>query len=94
MVVGVNRFTDDEPPPVIAMPDFAELADRQRARLAAVRAARDAARVESALAAVRAAAGTPEPLMPPILDAVRSRATLGEISDALRSVWGSYRPAR
>ena len=38
--------------------------------------------------------GQPEPLMPAIVDAVRSRATLGEISDALRSVWGSYRPAR
>ena len=94
VVVGVNRFTDAEAPPVIAMPNFAELADRQRARLAAVRAARNAARVESALVAVRAAAGTPEPLMPVIVDAVRSRATLGEISDALRSVWGSYRPGR
>ncbi len=94
VVVGVNRFTDAEPPPVIAMPNFAELADRQRARLAAVRAARNAARVESALAAVREAARKPEPLMPAIVDAVRSRATLGEISDVLRSVWGSYRPAR
>jgi methylmalonyl-CoA mutase, N-terminal domain len=94
VVVGVNRFTDAEPPPVIAMPNFAELADRQRARLAAVRAARDAARVESGLAAVRTAASTTEPLMPAIVDAVRSRATIGEISDALRSVWGSYRPGR
>jgi len=94
VVVGVNRFTDAEPPPVIAMPNFAELADRQRARLAAVRAARNAARVESALASVREAARKPEPLMPAIVDAVRSRATLGEISDVLRSVWGSYRPAR
>ena len=93
-MVGVNRFTDAEPPPVIAMPNFAELADRQRARLAAVRAARNAARVESALAAVREAARKPEPLMPAIVDAVRSRATLGEISDVLRGVWGSYRPAR
>ncbi len=94
VVVGVNRFTDDERPPVIAMPNFAELAGRQRARLVAVRAARDAARVATALAAVRAAAGTTEPLMPTILDAVRVRATLGEISDALRGVWGTYRPAR
>ncbi len=94
VVVGVNRFTDDEPPPVIAMPNFAELAGRQRARLVAVRAARDAARVATALTAVRGAAGTMEPLMPTILDAVRARATIGEISDALRGVWGTYRPAR
>ena len=39
-----------------------------------------------------AAAGT-DPLMPPILEAVRARATLGEISDELRKVWGVYRPA-
>jgi methylmalonyl-CoA mutase, N-terminal domain len=94
VVVGVNRFTDNEPPPVITMPDFAELADRQRARLTAVRAGRNAGRVQTALAVVRESAGTSEPLMPPILEAVRSRATLGEISDALRSVWGSYRPGR
>ena len=71
-----------------------DMADRQRARLKQVRAARDAARVESGLAAVRAAARKPEPLMPAIVDAVRGRATLGEISDALRSVWGNYRPGR
>jgi len=76
------------------MPNFAELAERQRARLDTVRARRDAARVASALGAVRAGAGAAEPLMPAIVDAVRSRATLGEISDALRSVWGSYRPGR
>jgi methylmalonyl-CoA mutase N-terminal domain/subunit len=94
VVVGVNRFTDDEPPPVIAMPNFAELAERQRGRLSSVRAKRDAARVEASLTALRQAAGTPEPLMPPILEAVRSRASLGEVSEALRSVWGSYRPTR
>ncbi|HEX5004244.1 MAG TPA: methylmalonyl-CoA mutase family protein, partial [Gemmatimonadales bacterium] len=44
-VVGVNRFTDDAPPTVVAMPDFAELAGRQRARLDAVRARRDGALV-------------------------------------------------
>jgi methylmalonyl-CoA mutase, N-terminal domain len=93
-VVGVNRFTDDEPPPVIAMPDFAELAERQRARLGAVRARRDAGRVASALDAVRGAAASAAPIMPTILEAVRSRATLGEISDVLRDVWGTYRPGR
>jgi len=92
VVVGVNRFADNEPPPVMAMPNFAELAVRQRARLAAVRKNRDARRVNSALAAVRAAAASTDPMMPPILEAVRGRATLGEISDTLRGVWGTYRP--
>jgi methylmalonyl-CoA mutase N-terminal domain/subunit len=93
-VVGVNRFTDDEPPPVIAMPDFAELATRQRARLEAVRAGRDGAAVSAALGAVSDAASSEEALMPHIVVAVRRRASIGEISDALRSVWGSYRPTR
>ncbi len=93
-VVGVNRFTDDSPPPAIATPDFAELEARQRTRVAAVRAARDGAAADAALAAVEQAARGTEPLMPPIVEAVRARATLGEISDALRKAWGVYRPAR
>jgi len=104
VVVGVNRFADDEPPPSIPTPDFSALEREQVARVAAVRARRDGPRVEQALAAVRAAAasyatGTAAsvaarvPLMPLIVDAVRARATVGEISDALRAEWGEYRPA-
>ncbi|HTK42400.1 MAG TPA: methylmalonyl-CoA mutase family protein [Gemmatimonadales bacterium] len=90
-VVGVNRFTDDSAAPPIAAPNFPELEARQRARLAAVKAARDRVAVDRALAAVRQAAGGTQPLMPPIIEAVRARATLGEISDALRQAWGVYR---
>jgi len=93
VVVGVNRFTDDDPPPVLPMPDFAELAGRQRARLAEVRRRRDGREVELALAAVAAAARSEAALMPLIVEAVRARATIGEISDALRGVWGSFRPS-
>jgi methylmalonyl-CoA mutase N-terminal domain/subunit len=90
-VVGVNRFTDDSPPPVIERPDYSALADRQRARLAEVKRRRDAAAVRGTLDRLaQAAAGTTQ-LMPPILDAVRARATLGEISDTLRAAWGEYR---
>ena len=92
VVVGVNRFEEDAPPPEITLPDFAELARRQRERLAKARASRAPARVSAALDALRSAAGATEPMMPPILEAVRARATLGEISDALRQVWGTYRP--
>ena len=99
VVVGVNRFGDGQPPPVIKSPDFSALEHEQVARLTRVRAARDAQRVETALAALRSAApayadGTPaQPLMPLIIDAVRARATVGEISDTLATVWGEYRPA-
>ncbi|MGH7582429.1 MAG: acyl-CoA mutase large subunit family protein [Gemmatimonadales bacterium] len=91
IVVGVNRYTDDAPPPAITSPDFHGLETDQVARVRRARASRDAAEVDGALRAVAGAAREQAPLMPLIVDAVRSRATLGEISDALRQVWGSYR---
>jgi methylmalonyl-CoA mutase, N-terminal domain len=74
------------------MPDFSALESDQRARLEQVRKRRDGAAVAHGLAEIRAAADGIHSLMPPILDAVRSRATLGEISDTLRMAWGTYRP--
>jgi methylmalonyl-CoA mutase, N-terminal domain len=93
VVVGVNRFTDDSPPIAIAVPDFSALESQQKARLAEIKRRRDPAAVKSALADVRAAAAGTDQLMPPIIAAVRARTSLGEISDALRDVWGTYRPA-
>jgi methylmalonyl-CoA mutase N-terminal domain/subunit len=90
-VVGVNRFTVDAPPPVIELPNFAALEARQQARVQAARADRDQTAVLARLDAVEAAAGGDTPLMPPILEAVRARATVGEISDRLRRTWGLYR---
>jgi len=94
VVVGVNRFTDDGRPPALSAPDFSDLAERQRRRLADARAGRDGAVVASAVQAVGAAAAGTGPVMPAILDAVRARATVGEISDALREVWGVFHPSR
>jgi methylmalonyl-CoA mutase N-terminal domain/subunit len=100
VIVGVNRFADgDEAPPVPA-PDYSALEAEQVRRLADVRRRRDGAVVERALAAIGDAAGpytdesaTRRPhLMPLIIDAVRARATVGEISDALAGRWGVYRP--
>ncbi len=98
VVVGVNRFDDGEPPPVIPAPDYSALEREQVQRLRAVRARRDAATARQALGALRASSvlssGTfREPLLPLIVDAVRARATLGEIADALAANWGVYRPA-
>jgi methylmalonyl-CoA mutase N-terminal domain/subunit len=92
-VVGVNRYTDAAPQTPIEAPNFPELEVRQQDRLARVKAARDTRSVDVALAAVTDAASGTSPLVPPIVTAVRARATLGEISDALRRVWGVYRPA-
>lgn len=90
VVVGVNRFTTDEVMPVMVNPNFAALEAGQQAAVAEARRRRDATAVLGALGRLEAAAATPEPLMPRILDAVRTRATLGEISDVLRRVWGVY----
>jgi methylmalonyl-CoA mutase, N-terminal domain len=93
IVVGVNRFTDESPPLSIETPDFSALENQQRARLADVKRRRDAKAVQAALGSITEAAAGTGHLMPPIIEAVRARATLGEISDALRAVWGVYRPA-
>ena len=93
VVVGVNQFGDDAPVPSVSAPDYSELAAAQRRRLAATRARRDGARVDRALAALREAARTERTsLLDLVIDAVRARATVGEISDVFREVWGVYRP--
>jgi methylmalonyl-CoA mutase, N-terminal domain len=90
-VVGVNRYRVDEPPPRIAAPEYGALELRQRSRLSDVRAGRDAAAVNAALAAVREAARGSDNLLPHMVTAVKAMATLGEISDVLRDEWGTFR---
>jgi methylmalonyl-CoA mutase N-terminal domain/subunit len=92
-VVGVNRFTGAEEPVVLAQPDFSALEASQQAQLAELKRTRDAGEVGARLDAIRAAARGTDNLMPHIIDAVKAMVTLGEISDALREVWGTYRPA-
>ncbi|MDX1392964.1 MAG: methylmalonyl-CoA mutase family protein [Gemmatimonadota bacterium] len=91
-VVGVNCYEDDEQALVPPKTDFDALAREQRDRLAAVRSAREAGAAEAAVERVREAARGGENLLPPLVDAVSARATLGEISHALRDEWGEYRP--
>jgi methylmalonyl-CoA mutase, N-terminal domain len=90
-VVGVNRYRLEEPPPRIVMPAYAQLESQQRSRLAALRSRRDGPAVAAALAAVQTAAAAGVNLMPPLIDAARAMATLGEISDVLRAEWGVFR---
>jgi methylmalonyl-CoA mutase, N-terminal domain len=94
VVVGVNRFqtrvqTDDERPiPTLQVDPAVEAA--QVARLNALRARRDTAKTKSALAEIERRARSTENLMPAILHAVESYATVGEVSDALRRAFGEY----
>jgi len=93
VVVGVNEYVTGEPIPAIAAPDYSTLAAQQRRRLAELRGKRDTGTVKRTLAALEGAAREASaPLMEPILDAVRARATLGEISDVFRTAWGLYDP--
>ena len=93
LVVGVNRFTlEAEAQPELLTLDPAVEA-HQAERLARLRRQRNGGAVEQALTALRRAAEGGDNLLPPILDAVRAYATIGEISGALRSVFGEYRPA-
>ena len=92
IVVGVNRYrteSDEEIPILRIDPD---LERKQVERLEAFKARRDSAVVESRVAELSAAAAVPDRnLMPVIVDAVRDGVTLGEICDAWRAVWGTWR---
>ncbi|HEY8165275.1 MAG TPA: methylmalonyl-CoA mutase family protein [Gemmatimonadaceae bacterium] len=97
VVVGVNRFTDDSPPPDIPAPDFSQLERDQIDSLVDLRQRRDASAVKSALGsltesarAMMSGAGR-RSVVYEIVEAVRSRATVGEISDTLEAEWGRHR---
>jgi methylmalonyl-CoA mutase N-terminal domain/subunit len=93
VVVGLNRFALDEEDAYEPLRPNPAIEAEQRERLAVLRASRDAAEVDKALAALRSAAsGTTENVLYPMKDALRARATVGEVCDALREIWGTYRP--
>jgi methylmalonyl-CoA mutase N-terminal domain/subunit len=92
-IVGVNRFVDAEERPVELQRVSEEDVRMQIERLQNLRADRDADAVARGLEAVERAARTTDNLLPPMKEALRARATLGEISDLLRGVFGEYRPA-
>jgi methylmalonyl-CoA mutase N-terminal domain/subunit len=90
IVVGVNDFTqeDEKPTPILRIDPALER--KQTDRLAATKAKRDSAAVESALAELKRAAATEENLMPPIIAAARARASEGEMIAAMQEVFGTY----
>jgi methylmalonyl-CoA mutase N-terminal domain/subunit len=91
VVVGVNRFQDGETvaPPLQRIDPAAEVAQAQRVRR--LRETRDAAAWASAMERLGNAAEGTDNLLPPIIDAVKASATLGEIADRLRVAWGEHR---
>jgi methylmalonyl-CoA mutase N-terminal domain/subunit len=92
VVVGVNRFVDEDAEPADVFPVDPDLQRAQVERVGRVRAERDPDAVGAALQDVRSAARGTQNLLVPMKEALRRMATLGEVSDALREEWGVYRP--
>ena len=94
IVIGVNKFTDEALEADDVFPIDPALQKAQIERTRSVRAERDQAAVDAALADVAAAAEGTQNLLVPIREALRRMATLGEVSDVLREVFGVYQPGR
>jgi methylmalonyl-CoA mutase N-terminal domain/subunit len=90
IIVGVNDYVQEDEPPIPILYIDESTADRQLARLEEVRKTRDADRVRRALDALRDTARGSGNTMYPLMDCVRAYATVGEMCDALREVWGEY----
>ena len=91
VVIGVNRFQLEDEPPVNVLRIDPALEQAQVERLHSLRERRDAQGVSAALDKLQQASGTDENLLPRILECVEAYATVGEISNTLRRVWGEYR---
>src|SRR5207248_83491 len=92
IVVGVNKFVADGDEPYRPLRQDPSLEAAQAARLARLRHERASEPVTHALSALKTAAEGDENVLYPLRDALRADATLGEVCDALRDVWGEYRP--
>ncbi|HKX16069.1 MAG TPA: methylmalonyl-CoA mutase family protein [Propionibacteriaceae bacterium] len=92
VVVGVNRFILDQEEPYEPLRVDPGIEAKQTAKLAALRAGRDQAAVDAALGELQAAARGTGNVLYPMKEALRLKATVGEVCDALREVWGTYRP--
>src|SRR4051812_46424762 len=92
IVVGVNRFRVDEEDPYEPLRVDPAIEEQQAERLRRLRAERDQAEVDKHLAALTEAAAGSDNLLYPMKDALRARATVGEVCNALRDVWGVYVP--
>ncbi|MFH1010306.1 MAG: methylmalonyl-CoA mutase family protein [bacterium] len=92
LIVGVNRFVEETGEEPLELPKVDPLLEEKRRKeLRELRAKRDKAKVENALRALKRNAQTDENLMPILIDCALCQATLGEISNALREVWGEYK---
>jgi methylmalonyl-CoA mutase N-terminal domain/subunit len=92
VVVGVNKFTVPSDEPYELLPVDPEIEQAQARRLATLRSERDADEFRRRLDDLKKAATGSQNLLVPLREALRHRATVGEVCDALREVWGTYQP--
>jgi methylmalonyl-CoA mutase N-terminal domain/subunit len=90
--VGINKYTMDEPPPTNLLKVDAEQGERESEKLKKLREQRDQKAWKEALDNLDAVSRREENVMPAVIQAVQARATVGEICDVWRNIWGEYRP--
>jgi len=91
IIVGVNQFETDEPLVCDLLRVNAEVEKLQKKKIEKIKQERDSSRVDTALKTLKKTAEGTDNLIPPVVDAVKAYATLGEIADILREVFGEYR---
>jgi methylmalonyl-CoA mutase N-terminal domain/subunit len=94
IIVGVNEFIEGEELPIEIFRPPKDTEEKQKRKLKALRETRNNKKVRDVLSAVERVAKTDENLVPVLIEAVKNYATLGEISEALRTVFGEYREVR
>ena len=90
--VGINKYTMEEPPPTNLLRVDPKQQEIETDKLKKLRAARDQKVWKSALASLDEVSRTDDNVMPAVIEAVKAKATVGEICDVWRNIWGEYRP--
>ena len=90
--VGINKYTMEEPPPQGLLKVDMSVGEVEAAKLKKLRAERDQAKWKAALDKLRQASQTDENVMPSVIEAVKAKATVGEICDVWRDIFGQFRP--
>jgi len=90
--VGINKYTMEEPPPTNLLKVDMSVGEVEEAKLKKMRAGRDAGKWKAALDHLREVSQSDQNVMPAVIEAVKAKATVGEICDVWRSIYGEYRP--
>ncbi len=92
MYVGINKYTMKEPPPANLLKVDMKVGETEARKLREIRAQRDQARWKKALEHLRKVSLTNENVMPAVIEAVKADATIGEICNVWREIYGEYKP--